>query len=81
MTVISDNLIADGVVDVRGSLPFLGTVLAEGVVPSSGQGAVYAEGGTGDVGILSETSQSLVSSNAGLNGLAGLGRIGGCGQL
>ncbi|CAH1646831.1 unnamed protein product [Spodoptera littoralis] len=52
VAIFSDNLLIDGVVLVTGRLPFQGTVGLEGVVPTSGIGAVNYNSGTSNIGFL-----------------------------
>ncbi|XP_072938883.1 uncharacterized protein [Epargyreus clarus] len=54
LSIVSDDLIIDGLVSVSGRLPFLGTVALEGVLPTAGQGSVMYGCGNGEVGIVGE---------------------------
>ncbi|XP_075974174.1 chorion class CB protein M5H4-like [Anticarsia gemmatalis] len=54
VSIFSDNLYIEGNVLVTGSLPFLGTVALEGIVPALGNSAVAYECGTGDIGMVSD---------------------------
>lgn len=54
VTIVSDNLIAEGALSVVGQLPVLGTAALEGPLPAAGQGAVEYGCGDGEVIILSE---------------------------
>ncbi|CAG4957785.1 unnamed protein product [Parnassius apollo] len=55
VSVISENAI-EGILAAGGELPFLGTVSLEGVLPTSGAGAVSYGCGNGNVGIVSENT-------------------------
>ncbi|CAH2107989.1 unnamed protein product [Euphydryas editha] len=53
-SILSDDLIVDGMVSVSGSLPFLGAVSLGGSVPTVGEGSVLYNCGNGEVGIVRE---------------------------
>ncbi|XP_045457526.1 chorion class B protein PC10-like [Melitaea cinxia] len=63
LSVLSENAI-EGNLAVAGALPFLGAVALDGVLPSSGIGAVNYGCGNGEVAILAEdnASSSLAGS-------------------
>ncbi|XP_035434216.2 chorion class B protein PC10-like [Spodoptera frugiperda] len=82
VSIFSDNLLIDGVVLVTGRLPFQGTVGLEGVVPTSGIGAVNYSSGASNIGFVESAPNQVpgvipngVGLPGGYPGMLGFGRL------
>lgn len=72
VSIVSENAF-EGLLDVAGALPFLGTVSLEGALPTAGYGAVAYGCGNGEVAMLTE---DISGSRLGLpSGSLGYGAV------